>query len=192
MATGHLLDTKTVNLNDILGNGKIYRVPQFQRDYSWEQDNWEDLWNDIELAAESMNAHYMGSVVLQSTTGKEFSIIDGQQRFTTLTILTLAVIDAINKIADKGIDIEENKERVNILMLQYIGQKDPSSLNYSSKLFLNENNDGFFQNRLIGFKDPINIRKLSDSEKLMWDAYLFFKEKIAQRFKKNYNGSELA
>ena len=192
MATGHLLDTKTVNLNDILGNGKIYRVPQFQRDYSWEQDNWEDLWNDIELAAESMNAHYMGSVVLQSTTGKEFSIIDGQQRFTTLTILTLAVIDAINKIADKGIDIEENKERVNILMLQYIGQKDPSSLNYSSKLFLNENNDGFFQNRLIGFKDPINIRKLSDSEKLMWDAYLFFKEKIAQRFKKNYSGSELA
>ena len=189
MATGHLLDTKTVNLNDILGNGKIYRVPQFQRDYSWEQDNWEDLWNDIELAAESMYAHYMGSVVLQSTTGKEFSIIDGQQRFTTLTILTLAVIDAINKIADKGIDIEENKERVNILMLQYIGQKDPSSLNYSSKLFLNENNDGFFQNRLIGFKDPINIRKLSDSEKLMWDAYLFFQEKIALRFKNNYSGS---
>ena len=192
MATGHLLDTKTVNLNDILGNGKIYRVPQFQRDYSWEQDNWEDLWNDIELAAESMNAHYMGSVVLQSTTGKEFSIIDGQQRFTTLTILTLAVIDAINKIADKGIDIEQNRERVNILMLQYIGQKDPSSLNYSSKLFLNENNDGFFQNRLIGFKEPINIKKLSDSENLMWDAYLFFKEKIALRFKNNYSGSELA
>ncbi len=60
MAVGHLLDTKTVNLNDILGNGKIYRVPQFQRDYSWEQDNWEDLWNDIELAAQSKNAHYMG------------------------------------------------------------------------------------------------------------------------------------
>ena len=68
MATGHLLDTKTVNLNDILGNGKIYRVPQFQRDYSWEQDNWEDLWNDIELASETDNAHYMGSVVLQSST----------------------------------------------------------------------------------------------------------------------------
>ena len=64
MASGHLLDTKIVNLNDILGNGKIYRVPQFQRDYSWEQDNWEDLWNDIELASETSSAHYMGSVVL--------------------------------------------------------------------------------------------------------------------------------
>lgn len=191
MAVGHLLDTKTVNLNDILGNGKIYRVPQFQRDYSWEQDNWEDLWNDIELAADSKNAHYMGSVVLQSTTGKEYLIIDGQQRFTTLTILTLAVIDAIRKLAEKGLEIEQNRERIDILMRQYIGQKDPASLSYSSKLFLNENNDGFFQNRLIGFKDPISVRKLSDSETLMWESYNFFKQKISQRFK-NSTGSDYA
>lgn len=185
------MDTKTVNLNDILGNGKIYRVPQFQRDYSWEQDNWEDLWNDIELAADSKNAHYMGSVVLQSTTGKEYLIIDGQQRFSTLTILTLAVIDAIKKLSEKGLEIEQNRERIDILMRQYIGQKDPASLSYSSKLFLNENNDGFFQNRLIGFKDPINVRKLSDSETLMWESYNFFKQKISQRFK-NSTGSDYA
>ena len=191
MATGHLLDTKTVNLNDIFGNGKIYRVPQFQRDYSWEQDNWEDLWNDIELAAETKMPHYMGSVVLQSSNAKEFLIIDGQQRFTTLTILTLAIIDAIQKLADKGVDTLENNERVDILMRQYIGQKDPSSLSYSSKLFLNENNDGFFQNRLIGFKEPINIRRLSDSEKLLWEAYQFFKQSIKDRFKSN-NGGDYA
>lgn len=191
MATGHLLDTKTVNLNEILGNGKIYRVPQFQRDYSWEEDNWEDLWNDMEMAADTKSAHYMGSVVLQSNTGKEFSIIDGQQRFSTLSILTLAVIDAIQKLADKGIEVAENKERVDILMRQYIGQKDPASLTYSSKLFLNENNDGFFQNRLISYREPISIRKLSDSEKLMWDAYVYFKSKISNRFK-NSSGGDFA
>ena len=70
----------------------------------------EDLWNDIQLAAETKNAHYMGSVVLQSTNGKEFSVIDGQQRFTTLTILTLAIIDAIQKLVDNGIEVSENKE----------------------------------------------------------------------------------
>ncbi len=188
MATGPLLDTKTVNLNDILGNGKIYRVPQFQRDYSWEQDNWEDLWNDIELAKETSTAHYMGSVVLQSNTAKEYLIIDGQQRFTTLTILTLAIIDAIQKLIERGIDVNENKERVDILMRQYIGQKNPTSLSYSSKLFLNENNDGFFQNRLVGFKEPINVRKLSDSENLMWRAFLFFKKEIEDKFKNNLGG----
>ncbi len=191
MAAGRLLDTKTVNLNEVLGNGKIYRVPQFQRDYSWEQDNWEDLWNDIELASDNNSAHYMGSVVLQSSSGKEFLIIDGQQRFTTLSILTLAIINAIQQIAERGIDIEANQERVNILMRQYIGQKDPSSLRYSSKLFLNENNDGFYQNRLLNFKEPINTRKLSDSESLMWEAYVFFKNKISLKFK-NSSGAELA
>ncbi|MDQ2751833.1 MAG: DUF262 domain-containing protein, partial [Bacteroidota bacterium] len=191
MAVGNLLDTKTVSFNDVLGNGKIYRVPQFQRDYSWEQDNWEDLWNDIELAAETKKAHYMGSVVLQNQPGKEYLIIDGQQRFSTLSILTLAVVDAIQELADKGIDMNENKERVDILMRQYIGQKDPSSLKYSSKLFLNENNDGFYQSRLLNFKEPINVRKLSDSEKLMWDSYLYFKGSIKQRFSEK-SGGDLA
>jgi hypothetical protein len=191
MANTNLLDTKTVNLNEIFGNGKIYRVPQFQRDYSWEQDNWEDLWSDLETAAVTSNAHYMGSVVLQSISGKEFLIIDGQQRFTTLSILTLAFINEIQQLANRGIEKEANNERVDILMRQYIGQKDPSSLSYSSKLFLNENNDGFYQTRLLSFKDPINERKLSDSERLMWGAYRFFKERIATAFK-NKSGADLA
>ena len=38
MANANLLDTKTVTVNEILGNGKIYKVPQFQRDYSWDSD----------------------------------------------------------------------------------------------------------------------------------------------------------
>jgi hypothetical protein len=43
----------------------------------------------------------------------------------------------------------------------------------------------------LQFKDPINARKLSDSEKLMWDAYLFFKDKIGKKFK-NKGGADLA
>ena len=191
MAAANLLDTKTVNLNDVLGNGKIYKVPQFQRDYSWDQDNWEDLWNDIAIVKSSGNPHYMGSVVLQNDGTKEYLIIDGQQRFTTLSILTLAFIARIQKLANDGIDPEANNERVNILMRQYIGQKDPASLRYSSKLFLNENNDGFYQSRLLAFKEPINISKLSSSERLLWEAYQFFKKHIAIDFKEQ-SGEELA
>jgi hypothetical protein len=133
----------------------------------------------------------MGSVVLQSGSGKDYLIIDGQQRFTTLSILALAVIDAINQLKIAGNEPTENSERFDILMRQYIGHKDPSSLTYSSKLFLNENNDGFYQNRLVGFKEPIQVGKLSDSERLMWDAYLFFKSKIDTKFRAK-EGSALA
>jgi uncharacterized protein with ParB-like and HNH nuclease domain len=174
----NLLDTKTVNLNDVLGNGKIYRVPQFQRDYSWEEDNWEDLWNDLLYAHKHDEPHYMGSIVLQSEGDSErlFQVIDGQQRFSTLSILALAVIKKIQSLAENGIEPEANLERVAILTRQFIGQKDPASLTYSSKLFLNENNDGFYQSRLIQFREPVAISKLSYSEKLLWEAYQYFFE----------------
>ena len=191
MASNNLLDTKTLNLNEIFGNGKIYRVPQFQRDYSWEQDNLEDLWNDVEIAESNAAAHYMGSVVLQSNNNKEYQIIDGQQRFTTLSILTLALIAELQSLVDKGLEQDENRERINILMRQYIGYKDPSSLRYSSKLFLNENNDAFYQTRLLEFKPPINERKLADSEKLVWAAYKFFRIQVSAKFK-GRSGADIA
>ena len=53
MENSNLLDTKTVNSNEVLGNGKKYFVPIYQRDYSWKEDNWEDLWADILLVADS-------------------------------------------------------------------------------------------------------------------------------------------
>lgn len=192
MAATNLLDTKTVNLNETLGNGKRFRVLQYQRDYSWNIDNWEDLWNDLLNARRDDTVHYMGSVVLQKIDGKMFYIIDGQQRFATLSILILAFIYQIKLLAEKGVDREANLERVELLMNQYIGQKDPASLKYSSKLFLNENNDGFYQQRLLSFKEPINYRKLSDSEKLLWDAFAYFSDRVQSFFKNNPSGEDMA
>lgn len=195
MTNSNILDTKTLTLNEILGNGKIYSVPQFQRDYSWEQDHLDDLWNDLLNTYSRAEAHYMGSIVLQikgDSNEKLFWIIDGQQRFTTLSLLTLAIIRKIKALADDGIDKEANYERADLLMKQYIGQKDPSSLHYSSKLFLNENNDGFYQQRLLTFREPVNYSKLIDSDKLLWDAYIFFVKSINELFEKETSGEKVA
>ena len=76
-------------------------VPLFQRPYVWNQENqWEPLWNDlVRLAERVLNRpsdkhypHFLGAVVLQQTpkqTGlmQERTIIDGQQRLTTLQLL---------------------------------------------------------------------------------------------------------
>ena len=192
MGATNLLDTKTVTLNEVLGNGKKMQVPLFQRDYSWDDDNWEDLWNDILSSEQTGSVHYMGSVVLQNIDGKNYYIIDGQQRFATLSILILALINKIRILADNDVDKEANRERVEILMNQYIGQKDPTSLRYSSKLSLNENNDAFYQQRLVAFKEPVNRMKLSDSEKLLWNAYLFFSKVIDEQFKQDLSGERIA
>ncbi len=125
-SNNNLLDTKTVNSNDILGNGKRYFVPIYQRDYSWKQENWEDLWADILSVAASDSVHYMGAIVLQSKANKQFAVIDGQQRLTTITLIALAFIQKIKDLANNSIDKELNEERVKLLSTKFIGDKDLS------------------------------------------------------------------
>jgi uncharacterized protein with ParB-like and HNH nuclease domain len=187
MENHNLLDTKTVNSNEIFGNGKKYIVPLYQRDYSWKEDNWEDLWADILLAIESNSVHYMGAIVLQNKGNKTFNIIDGQQRLTTITIIALACIAKIKELATNNIDREANEERVKLLSSKFIGDKDPSSLTYFSKLSLNENNNTFFQMYILTLKTPDNLilRKFKDSDRLLLKAYKFFQEKVSKYFEPN-------
>lgn len=194
MANTNLLSTQTVTFNEIMGNGKIHKVPMFQRDYSWVEDNWDDLWSDLITAHQRDEAHYMGSLVLQvegDERDKLFWIIDGQQRLTTLNIITLAVIKNIRDLAENGIDTTANNERAGLLM-NYLGQKDPSSLMYSSKLFLNENNNGFYKSNLLNFRKPIALSKLTDSERLLWKAYEYFLKCLKETFGTRQDGAELA
>ncbi len=192
MESNHLLDTKTVNSNEVLGNGKKYVVPQYQRDYSWKEDNWEDLWADILLVLESNSVHYMGAIVLQSRGNKIYNIIDGQQRLTTITIIALACISKIKELAENNIEKEANLERVKLLSSKFIGEKEPTSLTYYSKMSLNENNNYFFQSYILPIRNPPTLSPYKDSDKLLFKSFHFFKEKINKHFEINPQGEEIA
>ena len=166
MAGSNLLNTSTTRLSDVIGNGKTYEVPPYQRDYSWNKDQWEDLWTDIIKVYESENVHYMGSVVLQDLGDKNYHVIDGQQRFST-PLLVLATINKLQDLVRDNIDPGQNTERISLLQKKFIGDKDPGSLTYSSKLKLNENNNSFFQTNLLVQREPTNPRTLIDSDKLI-------------------------
>ncbi|MCC6691542.1 MAG: DUF262 domain-containing protein [Bacteroidia bacterium] len=174
MAVNNLLDTSTVSLSDIIGNGKVYKVPSYQRDYSWNRDHWEDLWTDILTILNGDSIHYMGSIVLQNKGDKKYTVIDGQQRISTLTLIVLATIKTIQTLIDKNIDKDNNIERISLLTKKFLGDKDPGSLTYSAKIELNENNNSFFQTHLMVFRQPLNEKTLGDSDKLLWQAYNFF------------------
>ncbi len=191
MADKNLMTPSTISLSGLLANGITYKVPVFQRDYSWKMDNWSDLWEDIKILLNTGKDHYMGAVVLQKIGDKQFLVIDGQQRFTTLSVLALAVIKRIQDLIDAGIESEDNSERINELRRGFLGQKDPASLHYSSKLFLNENNDPFYQRNLLQLISPQNEKTLVDSDRLLWQAFDFFYKKIGEQFQ-NATGADLA
>ena len=165
-------DTSTADFRSIIGSGTKFRVPKFQRDYSWEKEQWDDLWQDIEAMIEAKDDHYMGYLVLQTTEGKDYQIIDGQQRFTTITLLILAAIKCIIK---KGGKSEEERTRAKSLLDAYVGSMDPISLEYDNKLVLNRNNNDYYKDYIVKF-DKLRVSDLKATDKLMRGCFEFYEK----------------
>ena len=181
MARTNLLNTRTTNFLELVGNGKIYRVPPYQRDYSWEEEQWEDLWNDIvELREKSDDRHYMGALVVEGKSDREFLIIDGQQRLATLSLLALAAIGRLSRLSAEGVEPDANRERAAGLRARFIGEKDPASLVESSKLFLNSTDDAFYQDYLVQLREPLNPRGLPRSNRLLWECFRYFAKRLEE------------
>jgi len=182
-----------ITLNTIIGNGKSYEVPIYQRDYSWEKDDWEDLWNDIaEIPLDK--THYLGYLVLQPIKeGEEsFWIIDGQQRLTTLSILALAVTALFDKWSKENIDGPENKIRFEKITERYLGNFSTSKLAISPKITLNRNNDDYYQSWLLKLRQPTTLSKLKPSQRLLQKAFNYFLTELQEKFKDNKSGADLA
>ncbi|WP_374379844.1 DUF262 domain-containing protein [Thermomonas sp.] len=179
MAKANLLKTETKSFLDLIGNGKIYRVPPYQRDYSWNEEQWEDLWSDVKaLSAKPDDRHYMGALVVEGRSDREFLIIDGQQRIATLSVLALAILARLQKLVDDGIEADDNRERIRALRGRFIGEKDPTSLTESSKLFLNVTDNDFYQDYLVQLRAPLNPRSLPTSNRALWECFLYFRRSI--------------
>ena len=182
-----------ITLNTIIGNGKSYQVPIFQRDYSWDKDDWEDLWNDIEEIPND-KTHYLGYLVLQKIQEGEESywVIDGQQRLTTLSILTLAVTALFNKWSVEGVDTDDNRIRFEKITERYLGNFSTSKLSISPKITLNRNNDDFYKSWLLKLRQPSALSKLKPSQRLMQKAFNYYFEQLNEKFKTNKSGADLA
>jgi hypothetical protein len=187
-----LLNTGTASYNDLIANGRTFQVPPYQRDYSWEKEYWEDLWMDI-LDLPKEKYHYMGYVVFQEEDPKIKTsiIIDGQQRFTTLSILCLSAIRLLQEWANSGIDKTNNETRIEKLTEKFLGNFSTSKLTITPKLILNKNNDDFYKSYLLNHRKPPAVAKLKPSQKKLWQAYEYFYELLNAKIVSR-SGEELA
>ncbi|MBM4061933.1 MAG: DUF262 domain-containing protein [Planctomycetes bacterium] len=186
--------TENNTFRKLLGNGLTYRVPRFQRDYSWTEEEWEDLWQDLlgTLRPDGEPAHYMGYLVLQSSDDRSFDVIDGQQRLTTLSVLVLAVLKGLQRLVDAGQEPENNQRRIDQIRNAYIGYLDPVTLVPRPKLALNRNNDNYYQAYLVPLAH-LPTRGLRASEHLLRKAYEWFDRRIGEHVAKaSHPGRALA
>ena len=179
MARQNLLDARTVNYLELIGNGKSYAVPPYQRDYSWGREEWDDLWDDIrELRRSPGDRHYMGAVVVQAQSDRKFLVIDGQQRLATLSLFALAAISTLEAMAANGASPDENKTRAAELRGRFVGERDPATLIETSRLSLNQTDDGLYQDYLVQLRDPSNARSLPRSGRRMWECFRYFRDRL--------------
>lgn len=92
-----------------------YRVPPFQREYSWQKAHWEDLFQDL---IEADGAHFLGTIITLNRTIDAadtgvLELIDGQQRMTTLTLLMTAIYSVLKDHKDE-LDDETQVDLINL------------------------------------------------------------------------------
>lgn len=72
----------------------FYRIPRFQRPYSWDRTNIEDFWKDA--VVENEDQYFIGNFVVYDDK-TAMGVVDGQQRLTTITLLLCALRDVFEK-----------------------------------------------------------------------------------------------
>jgi len=177
-----ILDTSNSTYRQLMGNGLRFEIPKFQRDYSWTSEQWDDLWQDfINLLTQDETEHYMGYLVLQTNDNKNFQIIDGQQRLTTMSIIILGVLKCLNDLAENSIDESDNIKRKETLLNSYVGVINPVTLISNNKLRLNRNNDEYYRSNMVLLRD-LPLRNTNASEKLMRDCFNWYYERLKKKF----------
>lgn len=92
------------SISEIFADNNSYEIPNYQRPYSWNQDNVSDLVNDINDAFENgVKEYFIGSIItIEKDVKKQFEVVDGQQRLTTITLIFSALRNLIKNETAKS------------------------------------------------------------------------------------------
>ncbi len=114
MEVSSQINNELKSLDEIFGQGKrVFRIPDYQRGYSWEEQQRTDLLTDIEYLIKSgyQYRHYTGTIVAslneKETSERDgqyeiFDIVDGQQRLTSLILLLSVICRLVKKSTEKS------------------------------------------------------------------------------------------
>ena len=111
------MDAGKRTINDIFNGNRVLEIPFFQRSYVWGIPQWERLLEDMKVISFSNKPYFLGSVILkqqETTTGSRIgdkrTVIDGQQRLTTLNIFFKVLCLKINEnfTFDRSFKLRDN------------------------------------------------------------------------------------
>lgn len=176
------VDQTTVAEIFSINSDKIYRIPKYQREYTWGINDWDALFNDV---TDNDHGYFLGSYICVnsgSLNGTILEVIDGQQRFSTLMLLLTALYEKLSEHKD-DMDDDDRNDLAN-LRSELANKKQTFAANgkkkteYKQRLFLqkqNMNDEDFsyilYDNGII--TDP-KIKPLNFGNRRIAKAYRHF------------------
>lgn len=151
-------------------------IPVYQRVYSWDERECQDLWDDVMRAGKNGKQHFIGSFLYTpqsattATSLKKKLLIDGQQRMTTLSLLLAAFFEWLEEDVTRGSFLEDIK--VSALRKRYLYNDDDYIGDSRYRLVLSQD-DRPTLFAIVG-KTPLPD---SPSQRIV-SSYEFFKRKI--------------
>lgn len=140
--------SELVTLKELFGDeteDRFFRIPDYQRGYSWEREQRNDMLGDLEELPVHDCRHYTGTIVAARPSGGEgpYFLVDGQQRLTTLVILVARLLHRMRQLnADPAPEMTANEARdLFVYRSPQLGQR-------WWRLTLNGDHDSLFQELL--------------------------------------------
>lgn len=96
-----------------INSDTVYKIPKYQREYTWGINDWDALFNDV---TDNEFGYFLGSYICVnngSLNGTTLEVIDGQQRFTTIMLLLTAFYEKLNTLKDQ-MDEDERTDLNNL------------------------------------------------------------------------------
>jgi hypothetical protein len=158
--------------------GKIFQIPDYQRGYAWEEEQWKDFVQDIDaLIDDKITSHYTGTIVSYQPKDKPteyygtkrleiVDIVDGQQRITTSSLYLSIILTELAKV--------NNEYNAEFPIYLYSGAKSKLRLN-------NDTQDHYFD--LISKGHP-NTKATSVHQKRLLEGYNHLKNHINEQVEK--------
>lgn len=158
--------------------GGYYRIPRFQRPYSWGREHVEDFLNDT--LSDTPTEYFIGSlVVFKETHDDRFGLVDGQQRMTTITMMLCGVRDVF---------LQEGQEDLAKGIQNYIERRNKE--NRSEFILHPETSYPYFHTKIQTFpteQDANDNPDISNEEQALKEAYEVITTLIQDRVQKIRN-----
>ena len=174
------MDAKEKSLS-FLGENIRYIIPYFQRSYVWDEDNWRELWDELSFDRKDC---FLGSIILKlendsHTDETQKTVIDGQQRLTTLSILVEALCEKFEESADQNrVNAASQYRQFLYYHVDVWNYDNGNDIAETPKIRHSRLDKEYFENVVTG-KCITMIDDINEESHKIYRCYKYFKQKLS-------------